>query len=120
VTAPARYGDYEFTQWYGRDDGREPNDRVLEVDMIEIGGLAGLRYRAEARYVYDGPVLSGDINADLNVDLRDFSILAAAWLTELGDPGWDDYCDISSPADYRIDLHDVKVLCDNWLEGTGP
>jgi len=115
VTAPARYGDYEFAQWYGRDDGRDANDPVLEVDTSEIGNLGGLRYKAEARYVYDGPVLRADINADLNVDFRDYSALVAAWLTELGDPAWDEYCDISDPADYFIDELDLKVLCDEWL-----
>ena len=112
MTAPARYGDYQFTQWYPRFDGREPNDPVLTLDT---DGEGGDRYRVEARYVYDGPVLSADINADLNVDFRDYSALAAAWLTELGDPAWDQYCDISDPADYVIDGLDLKVLCDDWL-----
>jgi hypothetical protein len=113
VTAPARYGDYAFWRWYRSDQtplySYEP---VLEVNWMTQGGRL---YTVEAEYEYDGPLLSGDINADLNVDFRDFSALAAAWLTELGDPGWDEYCDISSPADYFIDEFDLKVLCDDWL-----
>jgi len=112
VTAPASYGDYEFTEWYPRYDGRDANDPVLEV---VLPGEGRKRYPVVALYVYDGPVLSGDINVDLNVDFRDYSALAAAWLTELGDWGWDEYCDISDPVDYVIDEFDLMVLCDDWL-----
>jgi hypothetical protein len=113
ITAPERYGDYEFLGWYRQ--GQSPlysYDRVLEVNWMAQGGRL---YTVEAEYEYVGPLLAGDVNADLNVDLRDFSSLAGAWLTELGDERWDEYCDISDPPDYVIDEFDVKVLCDNWL-----
>ncbi|MDH4239755.1 MAG: hypothetical protein OEW48_09345, partial [Phycisphaerae bacterium] len=114
VTAPERYGDYEFRWWYC-EGGSSPfysYDRELEVDWMTDGGRL---YTVEAEYEYVGLLLAGDVNADLNVNLRDFSALAAAWLAELGDERWDKYCDISSPADYVIDELDLKVLCENWL-----
>jgi hypothetical protein len=114
VTAPARYGDYAFWRWYR--PGWAPlysYDPALPVNWMSPGGRL---YTVEAQYVYDGPVLSiGDVDGDLDVNLRDFSLLAAAWLTELGDPAWDPYCDISSPADYRIDEYDLETLCYEWL-----
>ncbi len=112
VTAPARYGDYIFTQWVNRNDVFIQSDPVL---VVNTGGRGGKLYTVEAQYEYDGPVLVGDINADLNIDLGDFSAITAAWLTELGDSQWDVYSDISDPADYRIDLQDLMVLCNNWL-----
>ncbi len=74
-----------------------------DMDVVDMGVY-------ELNYAY-----MGDLDYNCRVDFFDFSSLAAAWLTKLGDPGWDEYCDISSPADYHIDWHDVKVLSENWL-----
>jgi len=62
----------------------------------------------------------GDFDCDEDVDLRDFSILASAWLTEPGYARWNPDCDIGFPADNFIDMLDLAVLAKNWLEGTGP
>jgi sugar lactone lactonase YvrE len=62
-----------------------------------------------------GPERLGDFDNNGRVDFKDFAVLAAAWLTEPGDTGWNADCDISMPSDDIIDELDLKVFCDNWL-----
>jgi hypothetical protein len=57
----------------------------------------------------------GDFDDNCSVDFFDFSILARAWMTQEGEPGWDWVCDISDPPDDYIDWRDVAILCENWL-----
>jgi hypothetical protein len=59
--------------------------------------------------------LMSDLDNDGNVDFKDFSVLAAAWLSQPGQPNWNADCDISIPKDNIIDEYDLKVFCDNWL-----
>jgi len=64
------------------------------------------------------PTLSdGNFDGDGDVDLTDFAIFAAAWLTEEGQGRWNPDCDISSPADGLIDIMDLAVFVEHWLEG---
>lgn len=62
-----------------------------------------------------GPERIGDFDNDGDVDFKDFAVLAAAWLTESGQTGWNSDCDISMPSDGIIDELDLAVFCDNWL-----
>lgn len=57
----------------------------------------------------------GDFDNNCSVDFFDFSILARAWMTQKGEPGWDGVCNISDPLDKVIDMRDLAVLADNWL-----
>jgi hypothetical protein len=57
----------------------------------------------------------GDFAEGNNVDFRDFSVIASAWLTEEGQAGYDPNCDISFPCDRKIDGEDLQILTDNWL-----
>jgi hypothetical protein len=59
--------------------------------------------------------LIGDFDGDDDVDLEDFAVLAAAWLSEPGDGNWNAECDISIPSDNIIDELDLMVFCENWL-----
>lgn len=59
--------------------------------------------------------LIGDFDDDDDVDFKDFTILAAAWLSEPGQPNWNADCDISMPSDKIIDEFDLAVFCENWL-----
>jgi len=56
-----------------------------------------------------------DFNENGQVNLPDFSILAAAWLTEPDDPQWNSLCDISTPADDFIDILDLAAYSNQWL-----
>jgi hypothetical protein len=66
---------------------------------------------------YQSQVITGDFELDCDVDFFDFSILADAWLSGLGDSNWCLPCDISEPNDNIIDTKDLGVFTDNWLEG---
>ncbi|MHC4498007.1 MAG: hypothetical protein ACYS21_02700, partial [Planctomycetota bacterium] len=57
----------------------------------------------------------GDFDEDGDVDLKDFAIFAAAWLSELGHAQWNPYYDIGIPADNSVDAFDLAVLVNNWL-----
>ncbi len=66
---------------------------------------------------YQGRVIAGDFETDCDVDFFDFSILADAWLSGLGDGNWCLPCDISEPGDNTINILDLQVFISNWLEG---
>jgi len=59
----------------------------------------------------------GDFDKDVDVDLVDFAIFAAAWFTEEGDSKWNRDCNIAVPKDAIIDELDLFVLASNWLVG---
>lgn len=69
---------------------------------------------ASAIYQYRVPC-TGSFDGDCDVDLDDFAIFAAAWLTKEGQSGWNGDCDISVPADNVINLRDLSVFVENWL-----
>ena len=56
-----------------------------------------------------------DVNEDGLVDLTDFDLLSAAWLTMATEPGWDPRCDMFIPKDDLISLSDFTVLANSWL-----
>ena len=60
---------------------------------------------------------SGNLDGDCDVDMADFAVLAAAWLSGSGDANWNPDCDISDPPDDFIDELDLSVLTGNWLLG---
>ena len=66
---------------------------------------------------YQGQAIAGDFEPDCDVDFFDFSILADAWLSGLGDGNWCLPCDISEPNDNIINTLDLQVFTSNWLEG---
>ena len=64
-------------------------------------------------YLFDISGYLGDLDADGDTDLFDFSILAGQWLQLPGQPS----ADIAPcGGDCIIDFSDLKVLCDHWLE----
>ena len=58
---------------------------------------------------------ASDANHDCLVDMADYAILTAAWLSSPGEPGWNPDCDISSPADNVVDMLDLNVFLGDWL-----
>jgi parallel beta-helix repeat protein len=59
----------------------------------------------------------GDFDADCDVDLPDYAVLALAWLSRPGRAEYNPACDISLPHDSYIDCRDLGVLTANWLAG---
>ena len=68
-----------------------------------------------AAYVFNLSALPGDFDADGDVDMVDFSILAGQWLQLPSQPSAD-----AAPCggDCVVDIWDLAVLCENWLQGT--
>jgi len=61
--------------------------------------------------------LLADFNGDGVVNCFDYSIFAAAYMSEPEDENWNQNCDISEPADDIIDMWDFTVFARQWLEG---
>ena len=80
---------------------KAPASGYLEVATIQIDAV---------------PLLAGDFDRSGKVDMADFAILASAWWTTVGDPHYNDDCDISEPPDSVINLLDLAVFCKNWLQ----
>jgi hypothetical protein len=62
-----------------------------------------------------GEPIAGDVEPDCDVDLEDFAMFGAAWLTEEGQGGYNPDCDISVPPDNSINWLDIEVFVNNWL-----
>lgn len=60
-------------------------------------------------------IVPADLNKDGRVDLDDYAIISAAWLTESGDTDFCDDCDIAKPASGTIDLADLAVFVMQWM-----
>ena len=65
-------------------------------------------------------ILAADFDGDDDVDADDLEGFASAWLTGVGDAGYDDLYDISPAGDEFIDSVDFCVLASEWLWGTAP
>ncbi len=57
--------------------------------------------------------LTGDIERDCDVDFVDVAIMADAWLSQSGEPGFNEDCDIVP--DNEINGEDLEQLVTNWL-----
>lgn len=57
----------------------------------------------------------GDFEPDGRVNMADFAMLAAAWLSSPEDANWNPACDISRLPDSIIDVLDLVVLAEYWL-----
>jgi len=54
-----------------------------------------------------------DFNHDEIVNFLDYAILAKAWRTASGNPGYNETCDLQN--DNHIDCNDLALFCDDWL-----
>jgi hypothetical protein len=73
------------------------------VDIEAVGVLEEQKY-------------SADIDLNGVVDMYDFALLASAWHTRFGRPGWIGRCDLAEPKDLFIDDADFDVFVSQWLE----
>jgi hypothetical protein len=62
-----------------------------------------------------GYVQPADFSGDGIVNLIDYSIFAAAYLSEPSDENWNQDCDIAQPVDNIIDMLDLAWFVDEWL-----
>ena len=73
------------------------------VDIEAVGVLEEQKY-------------SADIDLNGVVDMYDFALLASAWHSRFGRPGWIGRCDLAEPKDLFIDDADLGVFVSQWLE----
>ena len=73
------------------------------VDIEAVGVLEEQKY-------------SADIDLNGVVDMYDFALLASAWHSRFGRPGWIGRCDLAEPKDLFIDDADFDVFVSQWLE----
>ena len=59
----------------------------------------------------------GSFDGDCDVDLCDFVIFSAAWLTQPEDSHWNPICDLALPTDKAVNLKDLALFCTYWLLG---
>lgn len=60
---------------------------------------------------------AGDFNQNCHVGMDDLIMLATAWLSEPGQPEWNERCDIQpAGGDQKIDFHDFVGLSSDWLK----
>ncbi|OPZ97498.1 MAG: hypothetical protein BWY71_01599 [Planctomycetes bacterium ADurb.Bin412] len=79
------------------------------------GWLAGYLPNIKLISTVTAEAIPGDVSRNCRVDLPDVGLLAAAWLSEAGQPEYRTECDVSPSADGVIDLLDFAVLAENWL-----
>jgi len=79
-------------------------------DSAVSGNLWGVDFYGMCR-----EPIAGDVNHDCVVDMADYAVLTAAYLSQSGDPRWNADCDISSPADDIVDMRDFNVFFSSWL-----
>lgn len=60
-------------------------------------------------------IFEADFDESCRVDFKDFSLLASAWLTGIGDEYFNPDYDISETSADFIDEHDLAVFVDSWL-----
>ncbi len=72
----------------------------------------GSEYGVDGPYIWVYATLTGDFNNDGSVDVVDLLMLADAWGTMAGDPGYDPECD--SNCDGSIDVVDLLNLASNF------
>ena len=70
----------------------------------------------EAVGVLEEQKYSADIDLNGVVDIYDFALLASAWHSRFGRPGWIGRCDLAEPKDLFIDAADLAVFVSQWLE----
>ena len=112
--------------------------RITHVRIIDVVGSIEISYRSydsqghkvndpwptpydasgldlDAVGVIHERTLSGDIDGNGIVDLRDYIIFSAAYSTGPGDGNWSGHCDIFDPADDMVDMADLGTFINQWL-----
>ncbi|MCK5270752.1 MAG: retroviral-like aspartic protease family protein [Sedimentisphaerales bacterium] len=103
---------------------------ILDLESPEGGpldGVLGMNFFWNRNVIFDPslstssflhisePVMFAyvDFDDDGDIDLADFAIFSAAWLTSPDDTNWDPRCDIY--IDESIDIQDLAAFAEQWL-----
>jgi predicted aspartyl protease len=100
----------------GKLDGVIGMNLFTEYNLILRGGGLFLGEDPSLEFQRIAPALPGDLSPDPRdgrVDLLDFDVFSAAWLSQTGQTGWNADADLAVSG--RIDLADLAVLAEHWL-----
>lgn len=130
---PGYYIDYvKINAWGGALEFSSAPVVVIDLQSPEGGsldGVLGMNFFWNRNIVFDPsltlssilhvsdpvPFAYGDFDGSGGVNLVDFGIFSAAWLTESGDAQWNPLCDVF--IDNVIDIRDLDAFVERWLEG---
>lgn len=101
-------------------------------DGLPLDGVLGMNFFWNRNIVFQpsiagssffqvsDPVAYGnpDLNFDRRMDLADFAIFAAAWMSQAPDESYNPLCDLY--LDSRVDEKDFEAFLAHWLAGTAP
>ena len=109
VRQPAAHTDPDTWPVYDRYANNHP-----VYDAWVTWGSGGLDL--EAVGVLKEQKYCADIDLNGVVDIFDFALLASAWGSHFGGPGWIGRCDLAEPKDSIIDTADLAAFAAQWLE----
>ncbi len=105
----------------GKLDGIIGMNLFTEYNLILRGGGLFLGEDPSLEFQRIAGPLVGDLAPDPRdgrVDLLDFDVFSAAWLSTTGQPNWNPDTDLAVSG--RIDLADLAVLAEHWLTTSLP
>jgi hypothetical protein len=89
---------------------------TYDMRVRDLHSLWNVRYNVPVQLgpntVHMGTLIEGDANTDGLIDILDFSILATAFGTVVGDPGFDPRADFNNSG--NIDILDFSLLATNY------
>ena len=103
---------------------------ILDLGSPEGGpldGVLGMNFFWNRNIIFDPSITTSsflhisdpvmfayvDFNDDGDIDMADFAIFSAAWLTSPDDTNWDPRCDVY--IDEFIDIQDLAAFAEQWL-----
>ena len=102
--------DSPTTNWNPACDIADPNGIIDARDFAALAAQWQVAVPDPNDYVN-----LPDIDHDGAVNLADYTILSAAWLSDnMPDPGWNWLCDVTEPNDGVVNGADLSLLAKNW------
>ena len=105
-----------FYQWPWPIDADGTGESLQRVDTELSGNNPDSWISADpspGRYF----IFTANFDGDNDVDLFDFVMFATAWMSQQGQPEFDQIYNIAKPADTIIDIKDLAELAEQWLGG---
>jgi predicted aspartyl protease len=92
-----------------------------EFDMLVVGAGFDISSKPTLKLkpIVVAPII-GDFTNDDKVDNGDLLFFSNAWLSNVGDPAWQEVCNLNTAGSSatKINLLDWGIFASHWLEGT--
>lgn len=109
-----RSGDYAVAQVPGVAPGTYDLTVVSEHTLLNVKRSVAIA--APIASVVMGTLAEGNADDNNDINLSDFSVLASAWQTHLGQAEYRSQADFDRNGD--INISDLALLCTNWLDAS--